>query len=365
MKIKLITLGLLAATMVFTSCKKDEDEEQATVTVNVADTYSAEGYDPATATAVTIIGDISSKMKMADPTKGSLAVTASELQSLYGNSAGLSLKDISSAQYNLWVSNTLFSAFETASATGGVAFDFAEPAKTPNGGAAYKHLLSGSPVELEQLIEKGSFGGACFSYVNNVLFATPSSVTKNQLDQALALYGSDPTFEMTGLSAKYAAKRIYTGEKTYHEQINYEFRKAQSALAQGLASDKEAAVNAITKLWEEALAAQTIYYLSGVASVLAFTPDFGNENDYNTVADAIHGWSEGVAFLSGFYGVDGTIITDAQIESILLKINASMTGEYTPLAFVGTNATNEINDLTAALSELAAVYGIDKAIALK
>jgi len=364
MNIKLITIGMLSTALLFSSCKKDEEEEVTTPkpTLSVSDTYSADGYDPATATVVTAIGELSSEMKTADPTKESETVTSAELVTIY-QSGSLSLKDIASEQFNTWATGTLFPEFEKASGTGGDVFDLGTPGNTPDGGAAYKHLFSGSPVELEQLIEKGSFGGACFSYVKSNLFATPSSVSSDQLDQALVLYGSEPTFEEKGLSAKYAGKRIYTGETTYHDQISYEFRKAQSAISQGLQSDKVAAVNAITKLWEEAIAAQTIYYLSGVASDLAFTPDYSITEDYNTVADAIHGWSEGVAFLSGFYGVDGSTITDAQIVSILAKINGSMTGNYTPLTLIGD--FDELAELTTGINELADAYGISVESALK
>jgi hypothetical protein len=370
MNIKLISIGLLSTALLFSACKKDDDEEEVAAVFTVSDTYEGdfEANPPATSTVYDGLGDLSSKMKTADPTKGSSSVSAADLSAIY-TAGALSLKNVASSQYDMWVTGTLFSGFETASSTGGVVFDLENPQNTANGGAAFEHLLDGSGVELEQLVEKGSYGGACFSYVKNTLFATPSSVTNDQLDQALVLYGSNPSFEQKKLSAKYTAKRfVSVGGETYHAQISAEFLKAQSAVSQGFESEKVDAVNAITKLWEEAIAAQTIYYLSGVASDLAFSPDYTKEDnaDYNTVADALHGWAEGVAFLSGFYKVDGTIITDSQIESILAKVNASMSGSYTPLSLVGGDAaaTAELNDLNSGITELAQVYGIDVATAL-
>jgi hypothetical protein len=364
MNIKLISIGLLSTALLFSACKKDDDEEEVAVAFTVSETYEGdfEANPPATAAVVDAIGDLSSKMKTADPTKGSKAVTAADLSAIYEGGT-LSLKDIASPYYDV-ATQTLFPGFEFASSTAGTAFDFENPANTPYGGAASDHLFSGAPVELEQLLEKGSFGGACFSYVKNTLFLAPASVTSDQLDQALALYGSNPTFEETGLSAKYTDKRFYTVDTKYHTQISYEFRKAQSAISQGFEADKVDAVNAITKLWEEALAAQTIYYLTGVASDLAFSPDFSNGDDVKTVADAIHGWSEAVAFLSGFFQVSGTMITDDQIVSVLAKINASTAGTFTPLSLVGDDAVSELADLNAGITELAQVYGIDVSTAL-
>ena len=367
MKIKQITIGLLSAALLFTACKKDEDDDESQApqaVLSVSDTYSGDFVvnPPATTSVVESFGALEGEMKKGDPTKGSNAVTSATLAGLYA-AGEMSLKNIASPSYDAWATGTLFPGFETASGTMGQVFDFADPSQSANGGAAYKHLLSGDPVELEQLVGKGSFGGAFFSYVKNTLFASPTEVTSDQLDQALVLYGSDPTFESGGLSAKYAKQRfVALGGETYHDKINYEFRKAQSAIKQGFTAERKAAVNEITKLWEEALAAQAIYYLTGVAKDLATTPDYSVEEDYNTVADAIHGWSEGVAFLEGFHGVQNTMITDAQLVSVLSKVNARIEGPYTPLTLIGNKT--EIDELQDGIADLANAYGIDQAAAL-
>ena len=160
------------------------------------------------------------------------------------------------------------------------------------------------------------------------------------------------------------------GETSYHDQINYEFRKAASAIAQGFPDKKVEAVNAITKLWEEALAAQIVYYLSGAASDLAFAPDYESEEtnadgltDYDVVSDAMHGWAEGVAFLRGFYKVEGTMISDSDVVSLLEKANGSTSSLGNPLDLI--NNTTELGDVTAAAEELASIYGISVATALK
>jgi hypothetical protein len=365
----------LSTALLFSACKKDDDEEEVAAVFTVSETYSGdfEANPPATASVVESFGGLESQMKKGDPTKGSNAVTSATLSGLYA-AGTMSLKDIASPSYDAWATGTLFPEFETASGTVGQVFDFADPSQTAKGGAAFEHLLSGDPVELEQLVGKGSFGGAFFSYVKNTLFAMPTQVTSDQLDQALVLYGSDPTFESAGLSAKYAAKRfVSVGGETYHAKISYEFRKAQSAINQGFTSERESAVNEITRLWEEALAAQAMYYLNGVAEDLAFEPDYTLENgvdedgnpvfvDYNTVADAIHGWSEGVAFLEGFHGVENKMITDAQIVSVLAKVNARIEGPYTPLDLI--NNPTEIAELQAGIADLANAYSIDQAAAL-
>ena len=346
---------MLSTALLFASCKHKEDVvEDEKKTVVVAETYTGDftANTPSTTVAADNLEALASKIKSGKD----VAVTVADLNAFYQN-GDTSLEDMASVQYKTWAT-ALFTNTENASAasSSGTVIDFTNIAGTPNGGKAGKRLFDGSPIEPGQLVEKGAFGGVCFSYVKNTLFASPAAVTQEDLDKALVLLGTEPTFSTKRFSAKYAGKRAY-GNGTYLDQINYEFRKAQSSIKQDITADKVAAVNAITALWEEAMMAQAIHYLYGSSEQFA---------DNNLVYDdagyigAIHGWSEAVGFIRGFYQVAGTKITDTQLESVLTKINAPVDGAYDVLPLIGS--PTQLADVTSAINDLAAIYGFTPSI---
>ena len=346
MKIKLISIGLLATALLFSSCKKEDDD---TTTVDVASTYSGD-FDvnpPSTLKASDNLETIAADIKTGQIT----AITAANLETLYKEGT-LSLEDMSSPQYDTWAA-ALFTSVEKASAasSNGTVIDFTDLTKSPDGGGAGKRLFDGAITEPGQLVEKGAFGGVQFHYVKNTLFANPASVSQEDLDKALALFGSAPSFDKNRFTAKYAIERTLNNG-TYLDQIAYEFRKAQSAINQNVESEKIIAVNAITKYWEEALMAQAVNYLYAASDKFA---DNSLNYDDDGYIGAIHSWSEAVAFIKGFYMIEGTTITDAQIKSVLTKINAPIGGDYDVLSLVGS--TSEVTDLNTAIDDLASIYG--------
>jgi hypothetical protein len=361
MKLRTLALGTLFLSVLATSCKKDDDNTEDP-SFSVSETYDAAGFDDAsTANAISQLGELSSYMKTADPTKGSKAITKSELSAKY-QAGDLSLKDISSAKY-VEAAEAAFAGLETASAdgVGNDTFDLKTPNNTTDGGLAFEHLFNGEPLELEQIVEKAAYVGASFNYAKNTLFANPSAVSVDELNAALALYGSEPTFstekDKCKWSAKYA-KGLSPEEDgdTYHDLINYQFRKAQSAAKQGFDAEKAAAVEEILVLWEKAIAAKAVNYLEGVVEDLAA----GNLDyaiggaDYNKVADAIHGYSEGVAFLTGFNGVEGVSISSSELTTIMSQINAPIGSESDVLSLIG-DAT-ELADVNTAIASIESIF---------
>lgn len=343
---------MLATALLFTACKKDDDDNNNNV--DVASTYSGD-FDknpPSTLTASDNLESIASDIKKG---QDDFAITESYIVNLY-DGGSLSLKDMASSAFDSWATD-LFESTEkasTASYTNKVEIDFTDLAASPDGGGAGKRLLDGEITEPGQLIEKGAFGGVQYHYVKNTLFANPASVSQDNLDQALALFGSVPSFEENRFSAKYANARTLN-DGTYLDQIAFEFRKAQSAINQGVESEKVAAVNAITTYWEEALMAQAVYYLHAASDQFA---DNSLDYDDDGYIGAIHGWSEAIGFVRGFYMVEGTTISDTEIKSILTKINAPIGGDYDVMSLIGS--PTEVADLNTAIGEIAAVYGFDE-----
>ncbi len=360
MNLRTLALGTLFLSVLATSCKKDDDNTEDPQ-LSVSETYDAAGFDDAsTKNAITQLGELSSLMKSADPTKGSTPITANQLKAIY-EVGDLSLKNISSVRYTS-EATAAFAGLETASnvGVGDTEFDLVTPGNTSDGGKAGDHLFNGEPIELEQVVEKAAYIGACFNYTKNTLFANPSAVTVDELHAALTLYGSEPTFSIDNCkwSAKYAKGLSPAADgDTYHDLINYQFRKAQSAAKQGFDADKVAAVDQILVLWEKAIAAKTVNYLEGVVDKLgAGGMDYSiGGDDYETVADAIHSWSEGVSFLIGFEGVDGVSISSSQLTIIMNQINAPLSGgDSDVLGLIGN--TGELADVNAAIASIESIF---------
>jgi hypothetical protein len=375
MKLKIIALSSLLFAMAFTSCKKDDDNEGEDFSVNA--TYTSDNFDAAaTKVYMTDLKSISSKMKEADPTNGGyVAVSQNDLLSIYNKN----MAAVAPFFYDTTVKvvSGYFTLTGALPDPGNYRFDDAAT-YTPYFGYSKKHTFFGNPsaadpagagvnlygpVEAEQLIEKSAYIGFCWAYTKTVLFVDPSAVTQENLDAALTLYGSDPEFSSSDWSAKYAAQNNVSSDKTFHDEISYNFRKAQSAIQQGKNDKKIEAVEEILNLWEAAIAAKTVSYLTDVVTDLAATPDYSQEADYEIVADAIHAWSEAVGFLAGFYlvqdenGKDLTTITYLQVGSILDNIQASTNGsKFDPLAIVA-NTTN-LEKVESAISELETIYGL-------
>jgi len=348
MSIKLVSVGLLSAALLFSSCKKDETEETSELSIGTSYSGDFTTTIPSTLGAAGNLESLVTTMKLGQTEN----VTAVQMTALYRGS-DTSLEDMSCTQYESWVAE-LFTSTESASASSvaGNEIDFDNISNTPNGGSAGKRLFDGSPIEPVQLVEKAAFGGVNFYYVKNHLFADPASVSQTDLDNALALFGATPAFDDLRFSAKYADKRALN-DATYLDQIYYQFRKAQSAIDQGFTTDKVDAIEAITRYWEEALMTQAIHYLYAASASLS---DASLSYDDDGYIGAIHSWSEAVAFVKGFYKVSGTTITDTQIESILIKINAPISGSYDVLSLV--NNKTELDDLALAIAEIGLVYAI-------
>lgn len=250
---------------------------------------------------------------------------------------------------------TFFTELEKASK--GKTYQFGKtPAENIDGGVSGGYLFDETGLELEQIIEKGSFGGVLYAKTIE-LIATPTAVN---LDKALALYGANPTFPNTPTATKTAQPDIwmanYGARRTkatggLYTQVRDAFIKAQAAIKAGdkYNTDRDAAIAEILLKWEQISAGTVINYLYDVETKLAST----NPTDA-VKASAMHAYGECVGFLSGFRGITKKKITDAQIDDALVKMN------YTaPYKIVGS--PTEIAKIVQVRKDLQAVYGFTDA----
>ena len=339
--------AFLFLSILFVACDDSEDTD----VLEVPDTYPVDftTNPPAVLTAADNIGSISSKMKEADPTNGNNLVTAADLESIYTNGTP-SLEDITTSYYDNYLKTTLFPEFAKAatSANGGAVIDFTDPAASGEGGSAYNHLLDEDATELEQYIEKALYGAAGFNYAVNTLLS--GDLTTEDVNGALALYGEDGTLEKAKLTSNYANRRGMA------DDIEAEFLTLYAAVEQGFTSEAEESRSNVIEMWEKAIMAQTIHYM--YATIDAFTGvNAGDVSDYETIADGIHAWSEAVGFLHGFYEVNGKIIADSDIESVLSKINAPINAGDNPITLI--NSVQELGDVQSAINDLATIYNFN------
>lgn len=247
-------------------------------------------------------------------------VTESKLKELFEagtNSINNNATPALRAEYLL-----LFKEIEKAS--NGAAYQLGKaPSVNINGGVAGGYLFDETGLELEQIIDKGSFGSIFYTKAIAIL-ANP---TVANLDKVLALYGANPTFPNTPtvaktaqpdiLMANYGARRT-KGTGGLYTEMRDAFIKAQAAIKAGAKynADRDAAIAVILLKWEEINTATVVNYLFDVEIKLTAA----NVTDASKAA-AMHSYGECVGFLKGFKGISKKKITDAQIDAALNKMN--------------------------------------------
>lgn len=210
-------------------------------------------------------------------------------------------------------------------ASGGEYNPLKSPSENKQGGVFGEkslYLFDEHGLEPEQCIEKGLFGAALYNYaVTNYLTGT---VTNEKLNQALILFGADPSFPNTNTAANttkpdvhaalYAARRDDNSGTGFYRQIQKQFLTAQAAIKAGSAYNDElqAAVKGIRENWEKAIAATVINYLYASTTSLSKTNPTVDE-----IAGALHAYSECVGFIHGLKNIPTKIITDKEIDNIL------------------------------------------------
>lgn len=329
------------------SCEKEEDETPALV-IPVA-------YDAATFTANTI-GEYELRTNFTtfinEAKKGRVAgtvVTESKLKELFeagANSISNNSTPALRAEYLL-----LFKKIEKAS--NGAAYQLGKaPSINGNGGVAGGYLFDETGLELEQIIDKNSFGSIFYTKAI-ALLANP---TVANLDKVLALYGANPTFPNTPtatktpqpdiLMANYGARRT-KGTGGLYTEVRDAFIKAQAAIKAGSKynADRDAAIAVIVLKWEEINAATVVNYLFDVeAKLTASTVTEASK------AAAMHSYGECVGFLKGFKGISKKKITDAQIDDALNKMNHTA-------AYQLVDDKDKVVALNGIRDNLQAIYG--------
>jgi hypothetical protein len=301
----------------------------------------------------------------ATATNRNLPVSAERLRALY--TANPSLSESTLPSFRALASGNGGWIDELAAASGKDGDLLANP---PREGRFGGYLFAATGLEPEQPLEKGLFGAVMF---NRILQEMQGEPTLAKLDKILALYGAPPTFPngrpASGAPndvtiAQYAARRDNsgggpggnTGAPGLYTLTRDAFLKAQSALKAGAEYKPEldSAMTTLRENMERIIAATCINYChAGIAGLSATNPTPAQ------VGAALHALSENVGFIGGLKTLPRKIISDADIDSVLERLNAPQGRPATMVRFL--NNPTELAKLTTIINDLARIYGFTPA----
>jgi hypothetical protein len=132
------------------------------------------------------------------------------------------------------------------------------------------------------------------------------------------------------------------------------FIQLQAAIAAGddYRAEQEDAVAIIKRNWEKAIFATVINYTADAISKLSNT----NPTDEDK-AGALHAYSEAVGFVHGWRTIpqEHKIITDAEVDALLVQLNAPHDGAATAYTFI-TDPVNELPKLAGVIESIQNIY---------
>jgi hypothetical protein len=334
----------------------------STCTVQVPDAYDGVGYDANVAVELDIIARFNAfmlPMKDAEAS-ASVTVTADELKALF-DAGTPSLRSLTSSYYagkiDVWLG-----AFADAT---GQSWAPSEP-PSATGGIYEKWIFDERGTDLRQAIEKGMFGASHYAHALAITTDAPDAAT---IDRVLSIYGAHPSFPHDDkalenpdqFSATYAKRRDDKSdpEPGFYRKLKASFITARTTAAAGddCVAERDSAVAAIKSDWEKMLFATVIYYSNDGIKKLTVDPPTDAD-----LAAGLHSIGEATGFVHGFRQLDATKnqITDAQIDELLVLLNAPASGPVDTYKFA-TDTASEIGKLQQVIAKVQSIYGFSDA----
>jgi hypothetical protein len=349
------SLALIA--LIFTSCDKDDNQTKPTITLPT--TYTSYNYETNAQTQIELRSRMIAIGTKAKTVRTSgVSVTRQELLDLFQvGSPAVQTVITDYFETALTGSTGYFQILEDASAGGTYVLG------TPQGQGGYfeGRVFDENGIEPDEVLDKGMYAAVLYNYATT--FMGPN-MDYTDVDRIIALFGANPSFPNSGsanvaqpdiLMANYAARR----DKNDGYGIYSEFKNAAIALRAYVIGGLDFTVErdkSITKLknaWEKACAATVINYCH--AAISKFT--IANPTNAD-IASGLHAYSENVGFIWGWKTIpqENKIITDAQIDDLLVLLNAPANETPTSYTFV-TDAVNQVPKLQTVILRLQNIYG--------
>lgn len=345
--------ALFLLSFLITSCKKDKKP------LEIPTSYDASAYQTNTTKQYAVRGRLDTFINEAKKGRtAGVVVDAAVLNQLY-TTGNPSLQSLTTAYYDGRLSGTNGWIQELTNASGGA---YTPGTPTGQGGVFAGYLFDENGLEPEQLLEKGLFGAALYHHAITLM---QGDITAATVDQLVAIFGAHPDFPNTPTAGKatnpdkfvanYAARRDKNDGQGLYTQTKNAFIKLQAAVNAGADyhAERDEALATLRLNWEKANFATVVNYCHSVISRMSGT----NPTDSDK-ANALHAYGECVGFVHGWRTLPQTYrsITDAEIDEILILLNAPYNGVPTSYTFA-TDPVNQLSKLTQVIQKIKTKYG--------
>ncbi|GAL66674.1 hypothetical protein [Jejuia pallidilutea] len=358
---KKLIFSLLAVSLLIQSCS-DDDNDTTSQNLTIPDEFVSPNFDSNVVAENTVINELA-----AMTTDVNNAEANAQASTVAPISYPATLQSVTLNSYKNLVESWLVELVKSANSPDG----FQNPGfgNTPDenqeGGLLGTRLLDEYGLELEQMVEKGSFGAALYNHavtvVNGIKNGTDGFIDSGAIDRLVEIHGADITFNPseTTAAATYSRRRSnLTAETGFFFDIKTNLITAKAAMEAGEAfnDQRNQALDAFLMNWEKSNFATVIYYCNATKVQLtnAFALPDGDEKN-NALGNALHAYAEGVGFTHGFKGLNNKLITDAQIDSILDLLLAPE--GQNPESYRFLNEVSILSNLDVIIEDLKDIYG--------
>lgn len=343
MKLKNIFL-LSILPFILASCGDDEPG----LTLEIPTTYNSLNYEVNVTAEATVIAELATM---------TAAVNAAEAgaqgETIPAIPYPATLSSVTLSSYSALVNDWLVELVAAAnSPTGFQNPGTGTPAEDEEGGLLGSRLLDENGLELEQNIQKGSFGAALYNHALTVIDGDLSDASA--IDKLVMIHGTNPAFDpsATTAAATYSRRRSnQTTQTGFFYDIRNALITARAAIEAGSTfnTQRDQALEDYLLAWEKSNFATVIYYCNATKVQLQQAGD-----DPAALGNAMHAYAEGVGFAHGFKGLSNKLITDAQIDSVL-ELLLAPEGE-TPESYRFLNDATLLANLDQIIENLQAIY---------
>ncbi|MFT5972809.1 MAG: hypothetical protein ACJAZC_002241 [Cryomorphaceae bacterium] len=355
--IKRILPILFICGLALTSCDDDDDEDNNPGSqLTIPSEYLAPDYDANVVTENTVMTELAALTEAANAAEANAQGGTNIDPILYP----INLETVTLPGYSAFVQDWLAELVNAAnSPTPFQNPDFIDPIPLDEaGGLLGTRLLDENGLELEQMIEKGSFGAALYNHALTIIDA--SELTSGAIDRLVEIHGAEITFDAasTSAAATYSRRRSNLEAQTgFFYDIRTNLITAKAAIEGGSAFDnnRDQALDNYLLNWEKSNFATVIYYCEATKSLLQEASTLSGELKKVKQGDALHAYAEGVGFTAGFRGIRQKEITDTEIDQILADLLAPAGG--TPESYLFLGQSSLLANLDKIQNDIQAIYG--------
>ncbi|MCZ4407705.1 hypothetical protein O3Q51_02710 [Cryomorphaceae bacterium 1068] len=355
--IKRILPILLFGGLALTSCNDDdEDGNNPGPQLTIPSEYLAPNYDANVVTENTVMNEFADMVAALNAAEAN-AQGGTTIESI---SYPINLEAVTLPRYSTlvdeWLTELVNAAnsptpFQNPGSAG-------QPIPGEQGGLLGTRLLDENGLELEQMIEKGSFGAALYHHALKILSA--DTISASDIDRLVEIHGTEVSFDpaSTNAAALYAARRSNHDAQTgFYYDIRTNLITAKSAIEGGSAFNdiRDEAFNDYLLNWEKSNFATVIFYCEATKNLLQEASQLSGEEREIKLGDALHAYSEGVGFTHGFRGLSQKQITDEEIDQILADLLAPE--NETPESYRFLNEVSLIANLDKIQNDIQSIYG--------